>query len=73
MTNMQILFSLDEIGAIKAKRFFMLFFLNNDIYLVNNTELMWGLFYNGLCLFAFTVKCLSSHIKTLIRCEFVLY
>ena len=31
-----------------------------------NTELMWGLFYNSLYSFAFTIKCLSSHNKTLI-------
>ena len=27
---------------------------------------MWGLVYNSLCSFAFTIKCLSSYIKTLI-------
>ena len=32
----------------------------------NNHELMWGLVYNGLCSFAFTIKCLSSYIKTLV-------
>ena len=29
-------------------------------------ELMWGLVYNGLCSFAFTIKCLSSYIKMLV-------
>ena len=34
---------------------------------VNYTvELMWGLVYNGLCSFAYTIKCLSSYIKTLV-------
>ena len=32
----------------------------------NDIELMWGLVYNGLCSFAFTIKCLSSYIKTLV-------
>ena len=32
----------------------------------HNIELMWGLVYNGLCSFAFTIKCLSSYIKTLV-------
>ena len=27
---------------------------------------MWGLVYNGLCSFAFTIKCLSSYVKTLV-------